>query len=129
MNKKFKQRLLLIIITIILLIINILLTINYSNAETSININEYIEFTINFDKPIITSDFSISYDTEKLTYIGSSTENLKTNYLQENSKLYCNYYDINKVGTNTITLKFKANKETNKTQIKVTNITAHTNTE
>ena len=129
MNKKFKQRLLLIIITIILSIINILLTINYSNAETSININEYIEFTINFDKPIITSDFSISYDTEKLTYIGSSTENLKTNYLQENSKLYCNYYDINKVGTNTITLKFKANKETNKTQIKVTNITAHTNTE
>ena len=129
MNKKFKQRLLLIIITIILSIINILLTINYSNAETSININEYIEFTINFDEPIITSDFSISYDTEKLTYIGSSTENLKTNYLQENSKLYCNYYDINKVGTNTITLKFKANKETNKTQIKVTNITAHTNTE
>lgn len=129
MNKKFKQRVLLIIITIILSIINILLTINYSNAETSININEYIEFTINFDKPIITSDFSISYDTEKLTYIGSSTENLKTNYLQENSKLYCNYYDINKVGTNTITLKFKANKETNKTQIKVTNITAHTNTE
>ena len=102
MNKKFKQRLLLIIITIILLIINILLTINYSNAETNIN---------------ITSDFSISYDTEKLTYICSSTENLKTNYLQENSKLYCNYYDINKVGTNTITLKFKANKETNKTQI------------
>ena len=129
MNKKFKQRLLLIIITIILSIINILLTINYSNAETSININEYIEFTINFDEPIITSDFSISYDTEKLTYIVSSTENLKTNYLQENSKLYCNYYDINKVGTNTITLKFKANKETNKTQIKVTNITAHTNTE
>ena len=129
MNKKFKQRLLLIIITIILLIINILLTINYSNAETNININEYIEFTINFDEPIITSDFSISYDTEKLTYIGSSTEKLKTNYLQENSKLYCNYYDINKVGTNTITLKFKANKETNKTQIKVTNITAHTNTE
>lgn len=129
MNKKFKQRLLLIIITIILSIINILLTINYSNAETSININEYIEFTINFDEPIITSDFSISYDTEKLTYIGSSTEKLKTNYLQENSKLYCNYYDINKVGTNTITLKFKANKETNKTQIKVTNITAHTNTE
>lgn len=129
MNKKFKQILLLIIITIILSIINILLTINYSNAETSININEYIEFTINFDEPIITSDFSISYDTEKLTYIGSSTEKLKTNYLQENSKLYCNYYDINKVGTNTITLKFKANKETNKTQIKVTNITAHTNTE
>ena len=129
MNKKFKQRLLLIIITIILLIINILLTINYSNAETNININEYIEFTINFDEPIITSDFSISYDTEKLTYIGSSTENLKTNYLQENSKLYCNYYDINKVGTNTITLKFKANKETNKTQIKVTNIIVHTNTE
>lgn len=129
MNKKFKQRLLLIIITIILLIINILLTINYSNAETNININEYIEFTINFDEPIITSDFSISYDTEKLTYICSSTENLKTNYLQENSKLYCNYYDINKVGTNTITLKFKANKETNKTQIKLTNITAHTNTE
>lgn len=117
MNKKFKQRLLLIIITIILLIINILLTINYSNAETNININEYIEFTINFDEPIITSDFSISYDTEKLTYICLSTENLKTNYLQENSKLYCNYYDINKVGTNTITLKFKANKETNKTQI------------
>ena len=57
MNKKFKQRLLLIIITIILLIINILLTINYSNAETNININEYIEFTINFDEPIITSDF------------------------------------------------------------------------
>ena len=129
MNKKFKQRLILIIITIILSIINILLTINYSNAETNININEYIEFTINFDEPIITSDFSISYDTEKLTYIGSSTEKLKTNYLQENSKLYCNYYDINKVGTNTITLKFKANKETNKTQIKVTNITAHTNTE
>lgn len=129
MNKKFKQRLLLIIITIILLIINILLTINYSNAETNININEYIEFTINIDEPIITSDFSISYDTEKLTYIGSSTENLKTNYLQENSKLYCNYYDINKVGTNTITLKFKANKETNKTQIKVTNIIVHTNTE
>lgn len=129
MNKKFKQRLILIIITIILSIINILLTINYSNAETNININEYIEFTINIDEPIITSDFSISYDTEKLTYIGSSTENLKTNYLQENSKLYCNYYDINKVGTNTITLKFKANKETNKTQIKVTNIIVHTNTE
>lgn len=129
MNKKIKEKLLIILITIILSIINILLAVTYSNAETSININEYIEFTIDFEEPIITSDFSISYDTEKLTYIGSSTENLKTNYIQENSKMYCSYYDINKIGTNKITLKFKANKETNKTQIKVTNITAHTNTE
>lgn len=126
MNKKIKEKLLIITITIILSIINILLNVTYSNAETSVNINDYLDFTINFEESIITSDFSVSYDTEKLTYIGSSTENLKTNYISEDSRLICCYYDLNKVGTNKITLKFKANQETSKTQIKVTNITAHT---
>ena len=126
MNKKIKEKILIIIITIILSIINILLNVTYSNAETSINMNDYVDFTIDFEESIITSDFSVSYDTEKLTYIGSSTENLKTNYISEDSRLICCYYDLNKVGTNKITLKFKANQETSKTQIKVTNITAHT---
>ena len=104
MNKKIKEKLLIITITIILSIINILLNVTYSNAETSVNINDYLDFTINFEESIITSDFSVSYDTEKLTYIGSSTENLKTNYISEDSRLICCYYDLNKVGTNKITL-------------------------
>ena len=60
MNKKIKEKLLIITITIILSIINILLNVTYSNAETSVNINDYLDFTINFEESIITSDFSVS---------------------------------------------------------------------
>ena len=59
MNKKIKEKLLIITITIILSIINILLNVTYSNAETSVNINDYLDFTINFEESIITSDFSV----------------------------------------------------------------------
>ncbi len=43
MNKKIKEKLLIITITIILSIINILLNVTYSNAETSVNINDYLD--------------------------------------------------------------------------------------
>ena len=127
MNKNKKEKITTIVTLIILTIANIIFaTTTYSNASTNININDYLEFTINFEEPVLTSDFSISYDTSKLTYIGASTEKLKTNYIEESNELICCYYDTEKTGTDKITLKFKANGQTNKTQIKATNIIAHT---
>lgn len=48
-------------------------------------------------------------------YVNSLTENLKTNYIKDKSEIICCYYDLNNIGTDKISLKFKAIKETNKT--------------
>lgn len=121
----------------IIFIISILLLINTVSAtqlqtilnSNKVEIDEQIEFTINFNEKIQTADFSVYFDNEKITYIGSSTEDLKTNYRQQNKEIICCYYDLNKIGTDKITLKFKATTETSKTNIKINNITVHTDSE
>ena len=45
----------------------------------------------------------------------------------QNEFLGC-YYDLEKIGIDKITLIFKTKAETNKTNIKITNITIHTET-
>lgn len=129
--KKIKRKIIIIFILATLIFVNIVsaVTIHSSLNTNKVEIGDQLEFTINFNENIQTSDFSVYYDSKKLTYIGASTEALKTNYIEESNELICCYYDLNKIGTDKITLKFKATKETNKTNIKVENITAHTNTE
>ena len=94
-----------------------------------IQIGNELEFTIDFGTKIQTADFSVQFDNEKLEYNSVSTEDLKTNYIAEQDKILCCYYDLTKIGTDKIILKFKAKAETNKTNIKITNITVHTKTE
>lgn len=128
MNKKAKIKNIVIFVLTILIIANIASVLaTYSNTNSNeVNIGDEIDFTIDFEEKVITADFQVSFDSSKLTYIGSSTDNLKTNYVQEQSKIFSCYYDINKIGTEKIILKFKANQETNKTNIKISNIIAHT---
>ena len=128
MNKKTKRKIITILILAILTFANIVSAVAvHSNTNTNIVENgKELEFTVKFNEKVITADFSVYFDSDNLTYVGASTEDLKTNYIKEKSEMICCYYDINKIGTDTISFKFKANKETNKTNIKVTNITVHT---
>lgn len=129
MNKKTKRKIIVILILAILTFANIVSAVAvHSNTNTNtVENGKELEFTIRFNEKVITADFSVHFDSDNLTYIGASTEDLKTNYIKEKSEMICCYYDVNKIGTDTISLKFKANKETNKTNIRVTNITVHTN--
>lgn len=129
--KKIKRKIVIIFTLTILILANIVsaVTIHNSVNTNEVEVGDQLEFTIDFKKNIQTSDFSVYYDSEKLIYIGASTEALKTNYIEENNELICCYYDLNKIGTDKITLKFKATEESDKTNIKVENITMHTNTE
>ena len=129
--KNIKRKIVIIFTLTILILANIVsaVTIHNSVSSNEVEVGDQLEFTIDFKENIQTSDFSVYYDTKKLTYIGASTESLKTNYVEENNELICCYYDLNKIGTDKITLKFKATEETDKTNIKVENITMHTNTE
>lgn len=129
--KKIKRKITILFILSILISINIVSALTvYNNININkVEIGNQFEFTINFSEKIQTADFSVYFDNEKLEYIGASTENLNTNYIQENKELICCYYDLNKIGTNQITLKFKATNETNKTNIKIKNITVHTDSE
>ena len=45
--------------------------------NNEVEIGNQLEFTIDFNEAIQTSDFSVYYDSEKLIYIGASTEALK----------------------------------------------------
>lgn len=113
----------------ILILVNIVSAVKiYDNTKSNkIEIGKELEFTIDFGKKILTADFSIQFDSEKLEYSGSSTKNLKTNMANQNEFLGC-YYDLEKIGIDKITLIFKTKAETNKTNIKITNITIHTET-
>lgn len=128
---KIKRKITLIFILTILILTNIASAITiYSNINSNkVEIGDDLEFTIKFDEKIQTADFSVYYDNQKITYIGANTGDLKTNYLKENNELICCYYDLNKIGTDEITLKFKATSKTNKTNINVKNITIHINSE
>lgn len=120
---------------IITFIFTILILTNIVSAETAygnvdsdeVEVGDEIEFTINFDEKVITTDFSVYFNSDKLTYLNSLMENLKTNYIKDKSEIICCYYDLNNIGTDKISLKFKAIKETNKTNIRATNITIRTN--
>lgn len=129
--RKVKRKIVILFILTTLILVNIVSAVTiHSNINTNkVKVGDQLEFTIDFNENIQTSDFSIYYDTKKLTYIGASTEYLKVNYIEENHELICCYYDLNKIGTDKITLKFKAAEETNKTNIKAENITVHTNIE
>ena len=127
--KKIRRKIILIFILTILILINIVSAIHSNINSSKVEIEDQIEFTIEFDEKVQTADFSVYYDNQKITYIGANTTELKTNYIQKNAELICCYYDLNKIGTDRITLKFKAKAETNKTNIKIENITVHTNSE
>lgn len=127
--KKIRRKIILTFILTILILVNIVSAIHSNINSSKVEIGDQIEFTIEFDKKVQTADFSVYYDNQKITYIGANTTELKTNYIQKNAELICCYYDLNKIGTDKITLKFKATAETNKTNIKIKNITVHTNSE
>ena len=129
--KKIREKIILVLILSILMFANIASAVKiYDNTNSNkIEIGNELEFTIDFGTEIQTADFSIQFDNEKLEYSRTSTEDLKTNYIAEQNKILCCYYDLSKIGTDKIILKFKAKAETNKTNIKITNITVHTKTE
>ena len=120
-----KNKINLIIIISFIIVLCISLSSLASNNQ-NISQNEEFEYVISFDDTVITADFSIVFDTEKLTYIGSSTNNLNTNLKSENSEILACYYDLSKIGTKDIVLKFKANNITGNTKIDVKYITIHT---
>lgn len=129
--KKIREKIILVFILLILIFANIASAVKiYDNTNLNkIEIGNELEFTIDFGTEIQTADFSVQFDNEKLEYNSASTEDLKTNYIAEQDKILCCYYDLTKIGTDKIILKFKAKAETNKTNIKITNITVHTKTE
>ena len=129
--KKIREKIILVFILLILIFANIASAVKiYDNTNLNkIQIGNELEFTIDFGTKIQTADFSVQFDNEKLEYNSVSTEDLKTNYIAEQDKILCCYYDLTKIGTDKIILKFKAKAETNKTNIKITNITVHTRTE
>lgn len=129
--KKIREKIILVFILLILIFANIASAVKiYDNTNLNkIQIGNELEFTIDFGTKIQTADFSVQFDNEKLEYNSASTEDLKTNYIAEQDKILCCYYDLTKIGTDKIILKFKAKAETNKTNIKITNITVHTKTE
>ena len=110
--KKIREKIILVFILLILIFANIASAVKiYDNTNLNkIQIGNELEFTIDFGTKI-------------------QTEDLKTNYIAEQDKILCCYYDLTKIGTDKIILKFKAKAETNKTNIKITNITVHTKTE
>lgn len=128
MGKKIKK--IFIIALVILLFYSIVCkgAIYFNTDAENIKIRDEIQFVLDFNETVQTADFSIYFDSDKLTYIGSST-NLDVNYIEEKKEMICCYYDLNKVGTDKILFKFKAKDEANKTNIKITNITVHTNNE
>ncbi len=129
--KKIREKIILVLILSILMFANIASAVKiYDNTNSNkIEIGKELEFTIDLGTEIQTADFSIQFDNKKLEYSRTSTEDLKTNYIAEQNKILCCYYDLSKIGTDKIILKFKAKAETNKTNIKITNITVHTKTE
>ena len=129
--KKIREKIILVFILLILIFANIASAVKiYDNTNSNkIEIGKELEFTIDFGTEIQTADFSIQFDNKKLEYSRTSAEDLKTNYIAEQNKILCCYYDLSKIGTDKIILKFKAKAETNKTNIKITNITVHTKTE
>lgn len=129
--KKNREKIILVLILSILMFANIVSAVKiYDNTNSNkIEIGDGLEFTLDFGTEIQTADFLIQFDNGKLEYNSASTEDLKTNYISGQDKILCCYYDLTKIGTDKITLKFKAKAETNKTNIKITNITVHTKTE
>ena len=91
-----KNKINLIIIISFIIVLCISLSSLASNNQ-NISQNEEFEYVISFDDTVITADFSIVFDTEKLTYIGSSTNNLNTNLKSENSEILACYYDLSKI--------------------------------
>ena len=119
-----------VIIVIILFLIILCIGVNsfaFSNKE-EVSKNQIFEYVISFEEPVITVDFSVLYDSNKLTYIGANTNELKINLNYDKSKILACYYDVNKIGTTNIVLKFKANT-VGTTKINVENIIAHTKNE
>ena len=119
-----------VVIVIIIFLITLCIGANsfaFNNKE-EVPKNQIFEYVISFEEPVITADFSVLYDSNKLTYIGANTNELKINLNYDNSKILACYYDVNKIGTTNIVLKFKANT-VGTTKINVENIIVHTKNE
>lgn len=95
-------------------------------SKQSVELGEQITYIIKFDENILTTDFKLKYDSSKLEYIGTNTDNIETEYFEEENCLKVIYIDENGIGTNQIELNFKTKELVNDTSIKIQEINLHT---
>ena len=60
-----------------------------STNNNSIKVGDEVTYTLQFNESILTADFILSYDSSKLEYIESKTQNVEfNNYEDENYIVY-----------------------------------------
>ena len=96
-----------------------------NTSNDSIKIGDEVTYTIKFDQPILTADFILSYDSSKLEYIESITQNVEYTNYENNNYIQFLYADESGFGTDTIELIFKAKELTSATSIKFNNLNVH----
>lgn len=114
--KKFIRK---IIIGIVMLVISIFLittskatftmTMNLS-GNSIVKVGEDVIVKIDLSEKIVACNFEISYNKENFQFLGSSTNGLSAAVNGE--KVSCIYYDSSLAGTDSLSIKFKAIKET-----------------
>lgn len=117
------------VISIIMIIISVIL-INTTNADftvgmsmeanqETISVGDEETLTLSLNEKIIASNFEIAYNSDAFELVGSATTNLSV--AQKDGKIACIYADMSGEGTNKLSIKFKAKKETAASKFSIEN--------
>lgn len=104
-------------------------SVNAFSFSSKIDDNEIenfkeLEYKIEFDEKVLTSDFEVNYNASLLEFLGSNTENVEYSIVKD--KIHVLYVDESGIGTSEIRLKFKYLKNFDNSIIGLNWINAYT---
>ena len=102
-------------------------SLNLTSDKNTIGIGEEVLVKVNTDENIETTTFYLNYDSRKIEFIESQTDNVAVKDYEVDGTLRVAYADLSKEGTNELNFKFKAKEDNvNKTaDIQISKFTLH----
>ena len=85
------------------------------NPTKDIKANDTVIYTLSLSEKIIGASFKINYDRDQLELVESGTTNLSASV--NHGKIACVYFDMEKTGIDSCSIKFKAKKNIENTKL------------
>ena len=109
MKKTLKILLISTIMLMILTVVSNAFTMQANVDKATIKVGEEVVYTIKLDEKVVATNFNINYNSTSFELVGSNTQGL--NVAEKSGKIAAIYADLSGVGTDQLSIKFKAKAE------------------
>ena len=102
-------------------------SVSVDSSANEVKTNNQVTLEVNFEENLVTTDFVVKYDTSKFRFVKTNTEGADINNIEASGEIVVCFYDMNKIGTNSIELVFEAKDKEGIGRFELADITGNTN--